>query len=271
MPIVIPPSCPKTAGSHDRCVSLADTALKIDLLRRRFGITRLADTTRLDRTGIATATAIVPASPDLISVYNGKGTSATAAFVGAVMEAVERQVTAAPALPSFLAPVAEIARGLNLGSMGLRDDALDAVVPSVWGTDLLCGEEILVPLASVQCPWFGRPLFDVTSTNGLASGNTLWEAIFHALCEMVERHVWALHHARSHLLPRTIFGAESADRSSVREVRLPTGNAIVDDFVELLDREGLALRLLWLDEDTLPLVTIASVYDPHLAPPMLHI
>ena len=270
MPIVIPPHCPKAPDSHDRCVSLAQTAARIDTLRRRFAITRLGDTTLLDRTGIPTATAIVPASPDLISVYNGKGTSLTAAFVGAIMEAVERQVTAAPSIPTFLAPVREVARTLNLAAMGLRDDALAHDVPCVWGTDLFTGEEIAVPLACVQCPWFGQPLFDITSTNGLASGNTLVEALFHALCEMIERHVWALHHARSRLLPQTIFGEGTADRSSAREVQQPTGNAVIDELAQRLEREGLALRLLWLKEGTLPHVTIASVYDRHLDPPLLH-
>src|SRR5580698_8578765 len=95
-PIRLPKSCPKAVGSHDRCVSLEGTLARFGELRRRFGVTRLGDTTRLDRTGIPTATAIVPAGNDLISVYNGKGTSRNAAYAGAVMEAVERQVAAAP-------------------------------------------------------------------------------------------------------------------------------------------------------------------------------
>ncbi|HTX58038.1 MAG TPA: YcaO-like family protein [Verrucomicrobiae bacterium] len=270
LPIAIPARCEKSAGSHDRCVPLAVTAERLGALRRRFGITRVGDTTLLDRTGIPTATAIVPASPDLISVYNGKGTSRNASYVGAVMEAVERQVTAAPTLETFRAPVREILQQLDLRAMGLRREALHFEATCVWGTDLLSGRSVAVPLANVQCPWFGDPLYDVTSTNGLASGNTLVEALYHALCEMIERHVWALHHARSRLLPRVVFGENAADRSSVLDVRLPTGSAAIDALAQLLAAQDVTLRLLWLEEGSLPHVMVASVFDPHLSPPMLH-
>lgn len=233
-------------------------------------MTRVGDTTKLDRTGIPTATAIVPASDDLISVYNGKGTSRTAAYVGAVMEAVERQVTAAPSIATFRAPLGSVLECLDLRALGLIESSIDLEIDCAWGTDLLSGRVLPVPLANVMCPWFGQRIYASTSTNGLASGNTLCEALYHALCEMVERHVWALHHARSRLLTRVAFGASAADRSSVLEVRLPSGRTSVDELAATLAREGLTLRLLELDEGSLPHVMTASVYDPHLAPPMLH-
>ena len=266
----LPERCPKAEGSHDRCVPLDDTVARLGGLRRRFGVTRLGDTTRLDRTGIPTATAIVPAGDDLISVYNGKGTSSDAAYAGAVMEAVERQVAAAPKIPTFRARVSDVLAQLDLRALGLRDGALDLEIDCVWGTDLLTGRSLAVPLANVQCPWFGTKLYDVTSTNGLASGNTFWEAAYHALCEMIERHVWALHHTRSRLLPRVVFGPSACDRSSALEVRLPAACANVDDLARTLSREGVVLRLFELDEGALPHVMTASIYDPHLAPPMLH-
>jgi ribosomal protein S12 methylthiotransferase accessory factor len=240
------------------------------MLRDRYAVTRVGDTTRLDRTGIPTATAIVPASDDLISVYNGKGTSRTAAYVGAVMEAVERQVTAHPRIATFGASVGDVLSQLDLRALGLREDALDLTIECVWGTDLLSGRTIAVPMANVQCPWFGERLYASTSTNGLASGNTLCEALYHALCEMVERHVWALHHARSRLLTRVAFGPSAHDRSSALEIRLPSGRASLDELANALVREGLTLRLFELDEGRLPHVMTASVYDPHLSPPMLH-
>jgi ribosomal protein S12 methylthiotransferase accessory factor len=257
-------------GSHDRCVSLEGTLARFGELRRRFGVTRLGDTTRLDRTGIPTATAIVPAGNDLISVYNGKGTSRNAAYAGAVMEAVERQVAAAPEIPTFRARVSDVNAQLDLRALGVRDGTLDLEIDCVWGTDLLTGRSLAVPLANVCCPWFGTKLYDVTSTNGLASGNTFCEAAYHALCEMVERHVWALHHTRSRLLPRVVFGPSAGDRSSALEVRLPVACASVDELARTLSREGVVLRLFELDEGALPHVMTASVYDPHLAPPMLH-
>ncbi|HTA40350.1 MAG TPA: YcaO-like family protein [Candidatus Acidoferrales bacterium] len=249
---------------------LDGTFARLPALRRRFGVTRLGDTTLLDRTGIPTATAIVPAGADVISVYNGKGTSRRAAYVGAVMEALERQVTAAPQVATFRASVRDVLAQLNLHALGLREDALDFEIDCVWGTDLLAGRSVAVPLANVQCPWYGTRLYGVTSTNGLASGNTMCEAAYHALCEMVERHVWALHHTRSRLLTRVVFGPGAPDRSSALEVRLPTGCASVDELARTLAREGVTLRLFELDEGSLPHVMTASVYDPHLEPPMLH-
>lgn len=117
---MLPASVPKTPGTYDRAVPFEQTLAPVPELRRRYGITRLADTTYLDRTGISTYSALVPNSPDLLGVYNGKGLTREAAMASAVMEATERQIGAA------------------------------------------------VPLAMVQCPWFGEKLFDVTSTNGLA-------------------------------------------------------------------------------------------------------
>ena len=270
-PIRLPERCPKAEGSYDRCVPLGVTLARLGSLRRRFGATRLGDTTRLDRTGIPTATAIVPAGNDLISVYSGKGTSAGAAYAGAVMEAVERQVAAGPNIPTFRSPLSDVLAQLDLHALGLRDDALGREIDCVWGTDLLTGRSLAVPLANVQCPWFGTKLYDVTSTNGLASGNAFCEAAYHALCELIERHVWALHHTRSRLLPRVAFGPSASDRSSALEVRLPAACASVDELAQTLSRAGLALRLFELDEGALPHVMTASVYDPHLVPPLLHL
>jgi ribosomal protein S12 methylthiotransferase accessory factor len=213
---------------------------------------------------------MVPAGNDFLSVYNGKGTTVTAAYVGAVMEAVERQVAANPAIPSFRAPLGEVLAQLDLHALGLREIALDLEIDCIWGTDLITGRAIAVPLANVQCPWYGDRLYEVTSTNGLASGNTLTEAAYHALCEMVERHVWALHHARSRMLARVAFGEDSPDRSSALEIRLPTMNDAVDSLASALSREGIVLRLFELDEGALPHVMTASVFDPHLEPAMLH-
>jgi len=41
-------------------------------------------------------------------------------------------------------------------------------------------------------PEFFRPQMFVRNSNGLASGNDVHEALLHGLCEVVERHAWAL-------------------------------------------------------------------------------
>ena len=65
---------------------------------------------------------------------------------------------------------------------------LDAAFEWVRGWDLIAGEDVWVPLEAVTLDTVFRkpPVFDVSS-NGLASGNHLLEAIVHGLCEVIER------------------------------------------------------------------------------------
>lgn len=102
---MLPASVPKTPGTYDRAVPFEQTLALVPELRRRYGITRLADTTYLDRTGISTYSALVPNSPDLLGVYNGKGLTREAAMASAVMEATERQIGAAVPLAMVQWPV----------------------------------------------------------------------------------------------------------------------------------------------------------------------
>ena len=67
----------------------------------------------------------------------------------------------------------------------------DREIPWVIGTDLLCGQPILVPEETVSADFrqptrAGFGMFRISS-NGLASGNTQDEATLHAICEIIER------------------------------------------------------------------------------------
>lgn len=270
-PLVLPASCAKAPGLFDRSVPLERTLELLPQLRRRFGITRVADTTYLDRTGMPTFSAIVPESPDMLSVYNGKGFTREAALSSAVMEAVERQLAASPSwLPTFPLSLRTVQERLDVQSLELKEEVYDDVVDCVYGTDLLTGQVIPVPMAMVQCPWYGKPLFKITSTNGLASGNNLTEALYHALCELVERHTWSIYHAKSHLLPRMYLGPDADDIAFAKEVAFPTGNALVDALHERVCRVGMTLRILHLDDPGLPHTMLASITEGHADPPMTH-
>lgn len=271
-PVALPDRCPKAPGLFDRSVALEQTLALVPELRRRFGITRIADTTFLDRTGMPTFSAIVPESLDLLSVYNGKGFTRDAALVSAVMEATERQLGAdPPELPVFQEHLRTVQQYLDIDAMGLKPEMRDAVAECTFGTDLLTGALIPVPMAMVKCPWYGPSLFSVTSTNGLASGNTLTEALYHALCELVERHVWSIYHAKSHLLPRMYLGSDAADIQFASEIAFPTGNKLVDALAQRVQGAGLALRVLHLEQGTLPATMLACVTDSDAHPPQSHI
>ena len=72
----------------------------------------------------------------------------------------------------------------------------------VHGYDLIEEVEKLVPLNAVVCPYLpldaNSAILD-TSSNGLASGNNIEEAVCHALCEIVERHSLAMWDAATDL------------------------------------------------------------------------
>jgi len=74
-----------------------------------------------------------------------------------------------------------------------RSGPFDTGVAALWvgGRDLATGEAVLVPHDAVHTDFtyearLGRRMLDVNS-NGLASGNTLEEAVSHGICEVVER------------------------------------------------------------------------------------
>jgi ribosomal protein S12 methylthiotransferase accessory factor len=163
---------------------------------RHLGITRVADVTGLDRLGIPVYNAVVPRSNDVLSAYHGKGLTAIDAKTSAVMEAAERASGGLPLRPAVVASFDDLAAAgrtvLRPGDVNIallpqyRDD-----LPIYWlaGHDLLSDGSTLVPYGAVSyvdCPG-APPCYELTTSNGMASGNSLEEAICHALCELIER------------------------------------------------------------------------------------
>ncbi|SCL44829.1 ribosomal protein S12 methylthiotransferase accessory factor [Micromonospora citrea] len=185
---------PKTGPTRE--VTTRQTLERVTPLLRTVGVTRVADITWLDRIGIPVYNAIVPRSHDLLSVYNGKGRTHDDARASAIMEAVERFAAWQPRTPDLVATYTDLeASGqavLNPADHNLAPGhAYRPDVPISWtrGYDLLREEPVLVPLSlagyyirfhEIQC-------FAINTSNGLASGNSLEEAICHALCEVIER------------------------------------------------------------------------------------
>ncbi len=241
----------KASGSYDRCVPLERTLELVAELRARCAITRIGDITRLDRIGIPTFCAIVPTSGAGLTVFNGKGATKEAARASAVFEAVERVTAASPWLQS-------------------RTRAL-AGVECIEGHDLLNGRSVHVPLDSVHLRRPKDPSFPVPTSNGLASGNTLTEATYHALCELIERHSWSLYQMRCERLPRMLGGRGAHDIAFAPELRIPSGNADLDRLAERVTAQGLRLRILYLYEPHLPAVMLSSIVEEGSVPPMSHI
>ncbi|HXT16915.1 MAG TPA: YcaO-like family protein [Gemmatimonadaceae bacterium] len=221
----------------------------------RLGVSRVTDTTRLDRIGIPVFAGIRPDAADhSLCVSAGKGVRPIEAQIGAYMEAVELAVAERCALRDAIQPIDPrdvLSRSSMSGLIdlcplrGVRHNTADSV-DCVDAEELLSGATVSVPAELVFFPYLpsqGR-LFGNT-TNGLASGSTVAEATLHALLEVVERDAVSFMNVRSGVrgvrldtLPSTVralLGAiESADceiavRELPSEFGLPTFHAAVFD------------------------------------------
>lgn len=181
-------------GTH-RAASLAQTWTRFSPAMRRAGITRIADVTGLDTLGIPVATAIRPMGKSL-STQQGKGVTWQAARVSALMESLETWTAEELAVPRVRGSANGLARAHNVvdvHALARPRGKLDLATKWDWveGFDLVAGEPVLVPAQAVTLDTTdvgvkGPMTFDVSS-NGLASGNVLVEAILHGLCEVIER------------------------------------------------------------------------------------
>lgn len=178
-------------GTH-RAATLDATWQRFSPAAKRAGITRIADITGLDTLGIPVFAAIRPLGKSL-STQQGKGITPQAARISALMESLEtfsaENLTARIVRGSYRA-LRKKRRVVDVRALprprGRLD--LDATWPWLEGFDLVAGEPVLVPRQAVtlDTTFTTPPVFDISS-NGLASGNVLVEAIVHGLCEVLER------------------------------------------------------------------------------------
>jgi ribosomal protein S12 methylthiotransferase accessory factor len=218
-----------------RTVQPEETIKRVAPLMPVIGVTRVADVTRLDRVGIPNYVAVRPR--DLghgITYYNGKGTTRIGAKAGAMMEAIERYSGERCDLKTFRCTYKAIRRyGPALNPEEIIAPRFQAYTPAMqleWveGFDLISRRPTYVPLNSVVQPYESAryPALYYSSTNGLASGNTLEEALCHALCEIIERDTESISATILELAPtvRSILsqmGAEPAEQSSDADEQFP--------------------------------------------------
>lgn len=171
----------------------------------KIGVTRIANITDLDRVGIPVFSAIRPsAAAGAISIYSGKGISETNARISAIMESFERCLAEQPEVSINLSGV-ELNTERITGTYESLCESYPTLYPDalllpqpvaeqtslewVMGHDLMNDVEVLVPANAVFHPYDpknGTKLFR-SNTNGLASGNTIEEAVLHGLLEVIER------------------------------------------------------------------------------------
>ncbi len=260
----------ETRTSYPTNDRICGSRLTLSRLRPHFsalGITRLGELTGLDNLGLPIAFATRPNSLSL-SVSLGKGADLDSALVSAAMEAAETAIAEVP--PKDLVELS-IREARNRGVQVVDLDRIarchphrlheDDKISWIEALNLISGERFLVPWSLVGLdhrlspPNFNNSFY-VTS-DGLASGNSHGEAVFHGICELVERDALASWQfadddeiRRSQLTvtgnedPRlpVILEAISASNSSLRvyEMRTDTGIPCVIAILGATSRQSAA-------------------------------
>jgi len=196
---------PGNSSNHilylDRIISPDDTVARASRSFDRLGITRVADQTGLDRIGIPCFAAFRPNAKTLAN-NQGKGLTKATARASAVMEAAEFAIGETPRVKTLNTTASELTEQghylVDICHLLPIGEILPASKKLQWvsGYNLITKDEVLVPLDAVNLDVKNNCLPGICkTTNGLASGNSEEEAIFHALCELIERDansLWSL-------------------------------------------------------------------------------
>jgi len=215
-----------TRGTH-RSQSVAQTIDRVWRLAPVMGITRVANVTGLDEVGIPVVMVSRPNSRS-VTVSQGKGIDLGSAKASGLMEAAELYHAETATLPLRLATYEEVRFKHKIADIEDlprgRGSHFHPTLRVLWceGHDLLNGEQVLVPYEMVHTN-YTIPLPDghgcfTSSSNGLASGNALVEAISQGICEVIERDavaLWKLRKKKGQDRPR--LDLESVDDPLCRE------------------------------------------------------
>lgn len=225
----------------DRIVPPEATLARVRPLLPVMGITRIANVTGLDRIGIPVVMVSRPNARS-ISVSQGKGLDLAAAKASGLMEAIETYHAETITLPVKFASFSELCyshRMIDVAGLPFcagsrwRDD-----LAMLWieGRDLLSGDPVWLPYELVSAN-YTQPLAPgsgcfAANTNGLASGNSLAEAICHGMCELIERDATTLWRFQS----EAARAARAVDPDTIDD---PDCRALLACF----ERAGIAVRI----------------------------
>lgn len=225
-----------------RSIAPETTLLYARQLAATAGISEVTDITDFDVLGVPVFISVRPQARGEAFTF-GKGLRPIDAEVGAYMEAIEFYF-AEPGVGGISTrwgtarEVAGHERGdeaiLDFVPLAQCEVDLDDPLLLASVRNLESDAECVVPaeLIHYPAPDVGQSLFG-SSTNGLASGNTLVEATIQALLELIERDIWSFEFLR---------------RSSklVEPKSLPDG---VREIVERAERNGLQLKVRTISND----------------------
>ncbi|KKG11486.1 YcaO-related McrA-glycine thioamidation protein [Methanosarcina sp. 2.H.A.1B.4] len=257
-----------TQRVYDEATTLENTKDQI----KKIGVTRIADITNLDRLGIPIFSAIRPsAASGAISIYSGKGSTEQRARISAIMESFERCLAerpginanigggiSAPALVESYLNARETCSVLDPSSLLLAQPFNpSSLIEWVGAYDLMSGEEEFVSANAVYHPYDApgqcQKLF-LSNTNGLASGNTLEEAILHGLLEVIERDA---------------ISTAQFSRDLGKEIVLTEEDGYLYELAQKFKDAGVELKIWLVPTDTGIPTVIAATDDAKLKDPAL--
>ena len=187
--------------------------------------------------------------------YNGKGVTVEQAEASAVMECIERYSAEMRESDEVVVGTYETAK-----SAMLAVDPADLILPLnildiyrnkdiAWtqGFEMFRGEHILVPACAVYYPYYPKDDLQLFRwhTNGIASGNTMEEAILHALFEDIERDAWSI--------------AEYQDRTYA-DILIRDKDSVPGKLIQKFEEQGIEVHLKDLTND-LGVPTIGAAAD----------
>lgn len=225
-----------------RSLAPETTLLYAKQLAATAGISEVRDITDLDILGVPVCVSLRPQARGEAFTF-GKGLRRVDAEVGAYMEALEfffaepgigRVSTRWGSPRDVVGQERADDAILNFVPLLQREVDLDAPLLLASVRDLESGDECTIPaeLIYYPAPDVGQSLFG-SSTNGLASGNSLLEASIQALLELIERDIWSFEFVRC--ASKLVDAASLPDE--VREI------------VERAEQNGLQLKVRTIPND----------------------
>ena len=247
---------------YDRECAARQTLARLRPSFPKLGISRLGELTGLDHLGIPVAMAVRPNSHSL-SVSLGKGPDRDSAMISAAMEAAETAVAETVPDTTFWASEEALRSSetptIDFDSVARCHPHLFAPTDTTAWTsadDLITGQKTYVPWSLIGqdhriAPNGFHDAFYVTS-DGLASGNNHDEAVFHALCELIERDALA----RIQFMPVEKLLKCEFRPNGQESTQLPA-------LLQLIDQAGLRLRMFQIDSDTEMPIVMALLEAKH--------
>jgi len=280
MPKITLKACPKAYILETHRHRPPDSTLHfVEGMKDLLGMKDFREATYIDRTGIPVFTCYRVRPDNSKTYHTGKGASKIQAQVSLTCESIERYSS------EYRDEYRERLLHGSFNTLRKKFNVLDPrdlvlspyseytpESPIYWtpGYDIARGEEILVPACEVFHPYHLDEISVLhTHTNGLAAGNTMEEAVFHAMTEVIERDAWSI--AKYNRLDGDALYIEGVPENSflldiVRKFEQAEIHVVAKDITSDIGVPVIAAfsRDL-LHEDMMPIDGFGSHLDPRVA------